>query len=80
MTEMTIHKPSTKLAELLDRASRGERIIIRRRGKKAAVLVPIADIKLIEKIEDKIDRELAKKARKEKGGILWTDLKIKLGL
>jgi hypothetical protein len=57
----------------------GERIVLRRRGKDVAVLVPVEDLKLLEEIEDRIDIEEAKKALKEKGKIPWTKLKKKLG-
>jgi len=66
ITELTIKKPDAELADLLDRAARGERIIIRRKGKKAAVLLPLTDMKLVEKIEDEIDHKLVKQVLNEK--------------
>ena len=45
----------------------GERIAIKRHGKRIAGIVPIADLELLEAIEDRVDLALAKKALKEKG-------------
>jgi PHD/YefM family antitoxin component YafN of YafNO toxin-antitoxin module len=62
---------------------KGERIILYRRGKKAAALVPIEDLELIEAIEDRIDIEESKKAMAEarkKGTIPWRKIKKELGL
>ncbi|MDR3629931.1 MAG: type II toxin-antitoxin system Phd/YefM family antitoxin, partial [Desulfocapsaceae bacterium] len=43
-------------AEALNRvAFGGERIVLHRRGKDVAVLVPIADLELLEQIEDVLD-------------------------
>jgi prevent-host-death family protein len=68
-------------SETLNRvAYKGERIVLRRRGKDVAVLVPVEDLKLLEAIEDRIDVEEAKKSLREKGGIAWTKLKKELGL
>ncbi len=42
MTEVGAFEAKNKLAELLDRAERGEEVVITRRGKPVAKLVPIA--------------------------------------
>ncbi|MBI3317959.1 MAG: type II toxin-antitoxin system Phd/YefM family antitoxin [Candidatus Omnitrophica bacterium] len=61
-------------------AYRKERIVLRRRGKDLAAVVPIEDLTLLEEMEDRIDLEAARKALKEKGTISWNKLKAKLGL
>ena len=67
-------------AELLNRvAYRGERIALHRRGKKVAALVPIEDLLLLERLEDRMDLEAARRAMKEKGSISLKDLKAELG-
>jgi len=38
----------------------GERIVIKRHGKRIAVLVPVDDLELLEAIEDRVDLVLAK--------------------
>ena len=44
---------------------RGERIILYRRGKSLAAVVPIADLAALEQLEDQRDLEAAKKALAE---------------
>jgi prevent-host-death family protein len=49
-------------AEALNRvAFGGERIVLHRRGKDVAVLVPIADLELLEEIEDSLDAREAER-------------------
>ncbi len=49
-------------AEALNRvAFGGERIVLHRRGKDVAVLVPIADLELLEEIEDALDAREAER-------------------
>ncbi|MBI5576434.1 MAG: type II toxin-antitoxin system prevent-host-death family antitoxin [Deltaproteobacteria bacterium] len=81
MTRMSASKVRDEFSDALNRvAYKGERIVLRRRGKDVAVLVPVEDLELLEEIEDRIDIEAAKKALKEKGGISWKQLKKELGL
>jgi len=50
------------LAELLNRAAyRGERILLHRRGKEVAALVPVEDLRLLEVLEDRHDAQEAKR-------------------
>lgn len=58
----------------------GERIILRRRGKGVAALVPIEDLEFLQELEDKADLAAARKARKEQGGITLEAYKKKHGL
>jgi prevent-host-death family protein len=46
MTEVGTFEAKNKLSELLDRAERGERVVITRRGKPVAELVPVAQTDL----------------------------------
>jgi prevent-host-death family protein len=56
------------LAEHLNRVEyAGERIIIGKRGKPVAALVPMADLETLRALEDAIDLEAARKARREGG-------------
>lgn len=81
MTRMSASKARDDFSDALNRvAYKGERIVLRRRGKDIAVLVPVEDLTLLEEIEDRIDVEEAKKALREKGGLPWTKLKKELGL
>ena len=72
-------------ADLLNRVSyRKERIIINRRGKGGAGIVPVEDIELLERLEDEYDIAAARKAEAEaekNGGVMtWDDFKKEIGL
>ena len=69
------------LADAINRvARRGERIVLERRGKGVAALVPIDDLETLERLEDDADVKAAHKALKEKGFVLHDDIKSRLGL
>jgi prevent-host-death family protein len=57
-----------------------ERMVVQRRGKKLAALVPIEDLEFLEELEDRMDIVAAKKAMSEKGGLTLAELKKKLKL
>lgn len=71
-------------AEMLDRvAHKGERIAVRRHGKTAAALVSAEDLELLERLEDRMDLEEARKSLREaeKGGtVSWARVKKAAGL
>jgi len=69
-------------SEALNRvAYQGQRIVLHRRGKDVAALVPIEDLKLLQEIEDRIDREAIREAEEEGGeNVRWEDLKAEEGL
>jgi prevent-host-death family protein len=72
------------LSDAVNRAAFGkERVVLTRRGRKLAGIVPFEDIELLEALEDRKDVEEAKKALKEaakKGTISLAKLKKELGL
>jgi prevent-host-death family protein len=86
MTRLAVSKAREDLADMLNRVAYGhERVLIERRGKNLAALVPVEDLELLEMLEDKVDLEAARKALAEvkaKGGklIAWKDIKKKVGL
>lgn len=58
---VAVREARIHLAEILNRvAYRGERIVLHRRGKEAAALVPVEDLRLLEELEDRIDAQEAK--------------------
>ena len=66
MTRMAAGALRKNLSDSLNRvAYRRERIILQRRGKNVAALVPVDDLKLLEELEDKRDAEDARKALAE---------------
>ncbi len=85
MTRMAASKVRQEFAETLNQvAYKGKRILLHRRGRDIAALVPVEDLALIEKIEDRIDLEEAAriladiKAGREKP-IPWKRIKDELG-
>jgi len=71
-------------SDVVNRAAYGkERVILTRRGKPVVAVVPIADIELLEALDDKLDLKdalAALKEAEEKGTIPIEDLKRELGL
>ena len=81
MGKLTATALREKLGDVLNRvAYGGERIILERRGKDVAALVPMADLALLNELEDRIDLEAAREALAEPGAIPWEDVKKQLGL
>lgn len=72
----------SNMADALNRvAYQGERIILERRGKGVAAIVPMEDLALLEELEDRIDLDAARKALAEKGeNVSLEDVKRRLGL
>jgi prevent-host-death family protein len=86
MTRLAVTKAREELAEMLNRVAYGrERVVLQRRGKNVAALVPIEDLELLEMLEDRLDLESAKRAlaeAKAKGEkpMPWKTVKKQLGL
>ena len=60
-----------------------DRVLIERRGKAGAVLVPVEDLRLLELLEDRLDIEAARKALanpKNRVRVPWKKVKADLGL
>jgi prevent-host-death family protein len=71
----------------LDRVERGERVVVRRGRKPVAALIPMEDLKLLERLieeeEDRLDIQAAQEALAEAekvGTIPWEKVKAELGL
>ena len=85
MTRLTASEARIDFADTLNRvAFGGERIVLRRRGKDLAALVPISDLALIEGIENEIDVREAKKVlrgmkRRGEKGISYEKARKELG-
>ncbi len=73
-----------QLSAVVNRAAYAkERVVLTRHGKAVAAVVPIEDLELLEKLEDKLDLEDARKALadvKKKGSVSWKKLKAELNL
>jgi prevent-host-death family protein len=82
MVRMAINKVRDALSDTVDRvAFKGERIILQRHGKDEAALVSVADLKLLEEIEDREDVAAAREALAEPGERRsFDDVRKELGL
>ena len=81
MTSLSITEARERLGSLASQTLfKGERITIHRHGKPVAVLVSAEDAELLEKLEDILDLEEARKALKEPGLVSWKKVKEDLGL
>jgi prevent-host-death family protein len=91
MNEMPEHSVTCtqgreRFDDLLERAVKHkERLVLTRRGKPVAALVPIEDLKFLEALEDQLDADEFQRAKDEfeRGGestIPWEKIKAELGL
>jgi prevent-host-death family protein len=87
MTRLNVSKAREEFPEIVNRAAYGhERTIVSRRGKDLAAVIPIEDLRLLERLErkemdriDLADARAALKEAKKKGTIPLRDLMRKLG-
>lgn len=80
MTTIPISEARIHLADLANRVSlRGERVVVERRGKNLFALVPVEDLELLERLEDKLDLD-AIRAAKDEPTKPWAEVKKALGL
>jgi prevent-host-death family protein len=81
MSKVSAVEAREQLSTIINRAAFGkERVVLTRRGKELAAVVPIEDVKLLEELEDRLDLETAREALKEEGSISWEKVKAELGL
>jgi prevent-host-death family protein len=86
MIRLNVVELRQSLANILNRAEfQGERIVIHRRGKDAAAIISIEDLKLLERLiedaEDRIDSEAARAALAESDErIPYAEVRRRLGL
>jgi prevent-host-death family protein len=84
MARLSVNSVRKDLAETLNRvAYNGERVVVERRGKGVAAIVPVADLEFLEVLEDRLDLEAARVALKEaekQGTVSWAQLKKEMGL
>ena len=82
MDTIATGKARENFSDLVNRSAYGkERIVLTRRGKSVAAVVPIEDLELLEEIEDRLDIEAARKALADPGeNLALDDVKRLLGL
>jgi prevent-host-death family protein len=78
--KVTSSTARSEFADVVNRAAyAGERVIVHRRKKPVAAVVPLADLELLEQLEDRIDLEDVRK-RLNEPTVPWTKIKKDLGL
>ena len=84
MATLSTVKARENFSDLVNRSAYGkERVVLTRRGKGIAAVVPIEDLNLLEAIEDRLDLEDIEKALADpenKRAIPWDKVKKDLGL
>lgn len=83
MSRIAARKTGRALEGTLERVRQGERVMLRRGRKVVAAVIPIEDLKRLQKIEDEEDLRDVRAALKEakrKGTIPWEKVKAELGL
>ena len=74
MTEVGAFEAKNKLSELLDRVEKGERVLITRRGKPVAELIPPARVRDVEKAREAM-RRIRERASQFGGKFDWEEWK-----
>ncbi len=84
MTRVKASEARNDFASTLNRVAYGKtRVVLHRRGKDLAAIVPMEDFELLQELEDRLDLEAARVALKEadrKGTVAWAKIKKDLGL
>jgi prevent-host-death family protein len=84
MRKVSTAEAREQFSDLVNRAAYGkERVVVLRRGKEVAALVPIEDVRLLDAIEQRMDLDEARTALAEaaaQGTVTWEALKSELGL
>lgn len=85
MTRLTASRAREDFTDTLKKVGEGERIVLHRGKKDVAAIVPLADLKLLERIEDRMDLDDARKAlsessKKGEKPISWEKARKRLGL
>ena len=70
-----------KFADIVNRVEyRGERVVVRRHNREVAAVIPIEDLELLQRVEDRMDIRDALKALRAPRGKTSKQLKAELGL
>lgn len=84
MSTVTTVKARESFSDVINRSAYGkERIVLTRRGKEVAAVVPVEDLKLLEELETRLDLEAIEQALADpenKESIPWDQVKKELGL
>lgn len=80
---VSVSEARETFADLVNRAAYGhERVLVARRGRAVAAIVPIEDVELLERLEDQVDLDAARAALADPDNatpIPWERVKAELG-
>ena len=80
---VSVSEARETFADLVNRAAyRHERVLVARRGRAVAAIVPIEDVELLELLEDQVDLEAARAALADPDNatpVPWERVKAELG-
>ncbi|MFN2384321.1 MAG: type II toxin-antitoxin system Phd/YefM family antitoxin [Gemmatimonadota bacterium] len=84
MSKISTVQARDQLSTVVNRAAFAkERVVLTRRGRELAAIVPLEDLALLEQLEERMDLEAARAALgdvKRQGSVSWKRLKADLGL
>jgi prevent-host-death family protein len=82
MTEVAVSEARQHLADLIESSHRsGDPVYVTRRGRRVAVILDSEQYeRMIDELEDTLDREALQAARSEDDYVPWDELKAELGL
>ncbi len=81
MKEISSADARNQFSEIINRAAYGkERVVLTRRGKQLVAVIPVEDLELLTRLEDRRDLAAARKALREEGSRPLKDVKSDLGL
>ena len=84
MVRISTVKARDEFSDLVNRVAYGkERVVLTRRGKPLAAVVPLEDVELLERLEDRIDLDEARAAlaeARDDGTVSWEEIKAEIGL
>jgi prevent-host-death family protein len=78
---VTVARARARFADTIDLVrSTGQRIVLSKSGKRAAAIISIEDLELLQRLEDAHDVKAARAALKDPGVTPWNEVKKRLGL
>lgn len=82
MSDLTLSEARSDFAQLVERVRhRLERVCLTKHGRRIVAIVPIEDLELLEKLEDRLDLDAARAALNEAGERLdYAKVREELGL
>ena len=81
---MTVARARSGLSEMLNQVAYAKRrVVLTLRGRRLAGVVPVEDLELLERLEDRMDLEAVRAELatvRKRGTVAWTKIKADLGL